>query len=220
MADGDPAAATTLKRTQMGFYQTRVVPHLVNLAMRQAHLLPHRQQVVGAAEGRVLEIGIGSGPNLPLYGARVSSVIGLEPSPALLRMARPRASAATIPVSLLDASAEAIPLDSGSIDTIVVTWTLCTIPDASRALAEMRRVLRPVGALLFVEHGRAPEPGVARWQDRLDPLWSRLAGGCHLNRKIDDLMTDAGFRIEVLEHSRLPGPPTHNFLYQGCARPA
>jgi ubiquinone/menaquinone biosynthesis C-methylase UbiE len=204
----------------MGFYQTCVVPHLVNLAMRQAHLLPHRQHVVGAAEGRVLEIGIGSGLNLPLYGARVSSVIGLEPSPALLRMARPRASAATIPISLLDASAEAIPLASGSIDTIVVTWTLCTIPDTSRALAEMRRVLRPGGALLFVEHGRAPEPGVARWQDRLDPLWSRLAGGCHLNRKVDDLMTEAGFRIEALEHSRLPGPPTHNFLYQGRARSA
>src|ERR1700751_3801905 len=110
----------------MGFYQTCVVPHLVNLAMRQAHLLPHRQHVVGAAEGRVLEIGIGSGLNLPLYGARVSSVIGLEPSPALLRMARPRASAATSPISLLDASAEAIPLASGRLDTIVLTWFLCT----------------------------------------------------------------------------------------------
>jgi ubiquinone/menaquinone biosynthesis C-methylase UbiE len=204
----------------MGFYQHYVVPCLTHLAMGQKQLLPFRRRVVGAAEGRVLEIGIGSGLNLPLYGATVSSVIGLEPSPELLRMARPRASAAAVPVMLLDASAEAIPLDRASIDTVVTTWTLCTIPSASRALAEMRRVLKPGGALLFVEHGRAPEAGVARWQDRLDPLWSRLAGGCHLNRKMDDLLTDAGFRIEALANPRLPGPPTHTFLYEGRARPA
>jgi ubiquinone/menaquinone biosynthesis C-methylase UbiE len=204
----------------MGFYRRRIVPWLTHLSMRQEQLLPYRQQVVGAAEGRVLEIGVGSGLNLPLYRGLVSSVIGLEPSPELLSMARSRASAATVPVSLLDASAEAIPLDAGSIDTVVTTWTLCTIPDASRALAEMRRVLKPGGALLFVEHGRAPEPRVARWQDRLDPLWSHLAGGCHLNRKMDDLLTQAGFRIETLKNPRLPGPPTHTFLYQGRARPS
>jgi ubiquinone/menaquinone biosynthesis C-methylase UbiE len=187
--------------------------------MRQKQLRPFRQRVVGASEGRVLEIGIGSGLNLPLYGGAVKSVIGLEPSSELLRMARPRASAAALPITLLDASAEAIPLDSGSVDTVVTTWTLCTIPAAPLALAEMRRVLKPGGALLFVEHGRAPEPGVGRWQDRLDPLWSRLAGGCHLNRKIDDLISSNGFRIEVLENARLPGPRTHTFLYYGRARP-
>jgi ubiquinone/menaquinone biosynthesis C-methylase UbiE len=203
----------------MGFYQRHVVPCLVHLAMGQKQLLPFRRRVIGAAEGRVLEIGIGSGLNLPLYGANVTSVIGLEPSPELLRRARPRAAAAPVPATLLDASAEAIPLDHGSIDTVVTTWTLCTIPNAARALAEMRRVLRPGGALLFVEHGRAPEPGLARWQDRLDPLWSRLAGGCHLNRKMDDLLTDSGFRIETLAHPRLSGPPTHTFLYEGRARP-
>jgi hypothetical protein len=96
---------------------------------------------------------------------------------------------------------------------------LCTIPNAAQALAEMRRVLTPAGALLFVEHGRAPEPGVARWQDRLDPPWSRFAGGCHLNRKIDDLIRGSGFRIEALQNARLPGPRTHTFLYQGCAKP-
>lgn len=203
----------------MGLYQHYVVPCLTHLAMDQKQLLPFRRRVVGAAEGRVLEIGIGSGLNLPLYGAAVASVIGLEPSPQLLSRARPRASAATVPVTLLDASAEAIPLDGSSIDTVVTTWTLCTIPNASRALAEMRRVLKPGGALLFVEHGRAPEPGVARWQDRLDPLWSRIAGGCHLNRKMDDLLAASGFRIEALAHSRLSGPPTHTFLYEGRARP-
>jgi SAM-dependent methyltransferase len=162
----------------MGFYQRRVVPCLTHLAMSQSQLQPFRQHVVGAAEGRVLEIGVGSGLNFPHYGAAVGSVIGLEPSAELLRMARPRARAAPVPITLLDASAEAIPLDTGSVDTVVTTWSLCTIPNASCALAEMRRVLRPGGALLFVEHGRAPEAGVARWQDRLDPFWSYLAGGC------------------------------------------
>ena len=201
----------------MSFYQRHVVPCLTHLAMRQKPLLPFRQRVIGAAGGRVLEIGIGSGLNLPLYGAAVTSVIGLEPSSELLNMARPRAEA---PITLLDASAETIPLDSGSIDTVVTTWTLCTIPNAAQALAEMRRVLKSGGTLLFVEHGRAPEPGVARWQDRLDPLWSRLAGGCHLNRQMDDLIGRNGFRIEALENARLPGPRTHTFLYQGRARPA
>jgi ubiquinone/menaquinone biosynthesis C-methylase UbiE len=204
----------------VSFYQRCIIPRLTHLAMRQKQLLPFRQRVIGAAEGRVLEIGIGSGLNLPLYGGMVASVIGLEPSSELLNMARPRAEAAAASITLLDASAETIPLDSSSIDTVVTTWTLCTIPNAQQALGEMRRVLRPGGALLFVEHGRAPEPGVARWQDRLDPLWSRLAGGCHVNRKMDDLISGSGFRIDALENARIPGPRTHTFLYQGRARPA
>src|SRR5262249_22231549 len=207
--------ANNHRTARMGLYQRCIVPHLTNLAMRQSQLLPFRQKVVGAAEGRGLEIGVGSGFNFPHYGACVTSVIGLDPSSELLRMARVRASNAAVPVSLLDASAEAIPLDAESVDTVVTTWTLCTIPNAPLALAEIRRVLRPGGALLFVEHGRAPEPGVARWQDRLDPLWSRLGGGCHLNRKIDDLISGNGFRIEALENARLPGPRAHTFLYHG-----
>jgi ubiquinone/menaquinone biosynthesis C-methylase UbiE len=204
----------------VSFYQRHVLPRLLHLAMRQAALRPFRQRVIGAAEGRVLEVGIGSGLNLPLYGEAVRTVIGLEPSPELLRMARDRAATAPVPVELLKASAEAVPLDTASIDTVVMTWTLCTIPDPHRALAELRRVLKPGGALLFVEHGRAPEPGVARWQDRLDPLWRRAAGGCHLNRKIDDLISGSGFRIDALTNARLPGPRTHTFLYEGRARPA
>ena len=203
----------------MSIYQRHVLPHLLHLAMRQKPLLAFRQRVIAAAEGRVLEIGIGSGLNLPLYGRSVSSVIGLEPSPELLRMARTRAAAAPVPVELLEASAEAMPLDDASVDTVVTTWTLCTIPHVERALAEMRRVLKPGGSLLFVEHGRAPEPGVARWQDRLDPLWCRVAGGCHLNRKIDDLISGSGFRIDALMNARLPGPRTHTFLYEGRALP-
>jgi ubiquinone/menaquinone biosynthesis C-methylase UbiE len=203
----------------MSFYRRHVLPYLLHLAMRQKQLMPFRRRVIGAAEGRVLEIGIGSGLNMPLYGPSVRSVIGLEPSPELLRMARKRAAAAPVPVELVEASAEALPLDPGSFDSVVTTWTLCTIPDAGRALAEIRRVLKPGGALLFVEHGRAPEPGVAWWQDRLDPLWSRVAGGCHLNRKIDDLISASGFRIDAMTNVRLPGPRTHTFLYEGCARP-
>jgi ubiquinone/menaquinone biosynthesis C-methylase UbiE len=205
----------------MRFYRRHVLPRLLHLAMRQHNLVPFRNRVAGAAEGRVLEVGIGSGLNFPLYGPTVTSVIGLEPSAELLRMARSRAlPAAKVPITLLDASAEAIPLDTASVDTVVVTWTLCTIPDAPLALAEIRRVLKPSGVLRFVEHGRAPEPGVARWQDRLDPVWSRIAGGCHLNRKMDDLIAGNGFRIEALANARLSGPRTHTFLYEGRARPA
>jgi ubiquinone/menaquinone biosynthesis C-methylase UbiE len=204
----------------MSFYQRHIVPRLTHLAMRQNYLVPYRKRVIGSAEGRVLEIGIGSGLNFSLYTAKVTLVLGLEPSPELLRMARTRVSGATVPITLLDASAEEIPFDAKCIDTVVTTWTLCTISEASRALAEMRRVLRPGGKLLFIEHGRAPEPGVARWQDRLDPLWSRLAGGCHLNRKMDDLVASNGFQIVTLANARLPGPRTHTFLYEGSARPA
>jgi ubiquinone/menaquinone biosynthesis C-methylase UbiE len=204
----------------VSFYVRRVLPFLLHLAMRQRLLLPFRRRVIGAAEGRVLEIGIGSGLNLPFYGSAVRSVIGIDPSPELLRMAARRAGDAAVPVRLLQASAEALPLDDASVDTVVTTWTLCTIPSAQRALGEFRRVLKPGGALLFVEHGRAPEAQIARWQDRLDPLWSRIAGGCHLNRKIDALIASGGFRIDALMNARLPGPKTHTYLYEGRARPA
>ena len=204
----------------MSLYQRHVLPRLLHLTMRQEQLLPFRRRVIGAAEGRVLEVGIGSGINLPLYGPSVRTVIGLDPSPELLRMARDRAASAPVPVELLEASAEAVPLEAASIDTVVTTWTLCTIPDAHRALAELRRVLKPSGTLLFVEHGRAPEPGVAHWQDRLDPIWRRIAGGCHHNRKIDDLIAGSGFCIDALANARLSGPKTDTFLYEAPARPA
>ena len=202
----------------MGLYKRHVIPWMLDLSMRQKVLRPFRERVIGAAEGRVLEIGVGSGLNLPLYRGNVRSVVGLEPSPELLRMANRKATAASVPVEFLESSAEAVPLEDDSVDTVVTTWTLCTIPDVDRALGEVRRVLRPGGSLLFVEHGRAPEPGVARWQDRLDPIWSRLAGGCHLNRQIDSLIGKAGFRFVNMQTTRIPGPRTHTFLYEGLAR--
>ena len=203
----------------MGFYQDQVVPFLTNLAMRNRHLAAYRDRVVPAATGRVLEIGIGSGLNLPRYSANVRQVIGLEPSPKLLGMAR-QAGHRSFPVDLIEGSAEETPLAKASIDTVVTTWTLCTIPDASRALYEMRRVLKSGGRLLFVEHGRASEPNVAWWQDQLTPMWKRIGGGCHLNRPIGSLIEGVGFRVEQLKTGYMRGPKPMTFMYEGSARPA
>ncbi|MDT7952877.1 MAG: class I SAM-dependent methyltransferase [Acetobacteraceae bacterium] len=203
----------------MGFYARHILPSLLHAAMRQEVLLPFRTRVVGAAEGRVLEIGIGSGLNLPLYGAGVTEVVGVDPSSALLSRASAAAGQCRAPVTLVEGSAEALALEDRSVDTVVSTWSLCTIPDAGQALAEVRRVLRPGGVVLFVEHGRAPEPGLARWQDRLDPIWTRIAGGCHLNRAMDILLRNAGFHLDALSTTRVPGPRTHTFLFEGQARP-
>jgi ubiquinone/menaquinone biosynthesis C-methylase UbiE len=165
----------------MGLYQDWVVPTLIDLSMRNKRLRPYRERVAGAAEGRVLDVGIGSGVNLTLY-RQAHEVFGLE------ARAHDQAQHTRVPVHLLEGSAESIPLADHIMDTVVMTWTGCSIPDICAALREMRRVLSPGGRLLFVEHGRAPEPGVARWQERLDPLWLRFSGGCHLSRKIDDLL--------------------------------
>lgn len=203
----------------MSFYGDCIVPRLVDLAMRNRRLLPYRERVIAAAEGRVLEVGIGSGLNLPFYGAATREILGLEPAPRLLAMARNAAGRASSPVRFIEGSAEAIPLESGSVDTVVTTWTLCTIPDAPRALQDMRRVLKPGGALLFVEHGLAPEPRVRRWQDWLTPAWKRIGGGCHLNRPIRRLIEDAGFGIERIETGYMNGPKPMTFMYEGRARP-
>ena len=203
----------------IGFYQDRVLPHLVNLAVRNRRLVPYRERVISATQGRVLEIGVGSGLNLPFYPPSVSEVVGLEPAPRLLAMAQLAANQAPVPVSLVEGSAEAIPLDDRSVDTVVSTWTLCTIPDVAASLREMRRVLKPNGRLLFAEHGLAPEPSVRKWQDWLTPAWKRLGGGCHLNRPIRRLITDAGFRIERLETGYLAGRNPMTFMYEGVARP-
>ena len=201
----------------MGFYNDIILPRLCSFAMRNKQLLPFRQRVIGAAEGRVLEIGVGSGMNLPFYRPPVREVLALEPAQRLVRMARDVTR--NMPVSFLEASAEAIPLDAHCVDTVVTTWTLCSIPHGATALAEMRRVLRPGGKLLFVEHGLAPDEGVRRWQDRLTPVWRRVAGGCHLNRPIRSMIEGAGFSIDRIETGYIPGLKPMTFMYEGSARP-
>lgn len=203
----------------MGFYKRVVLPRLCDLAMRNGRLTPYRERVVGAAAGRVLEIGAGSGLNLRLYGPGVREVFELEPDPALIAMAKHRAERAGRAVRFLEASAEHIPLPDHSVDTVITTWTLCSIPDAAGALREMRRVLEPAGRLLFVEHGLAPEQRVKKWQDRLTPVWRHVSGGCHLNRPIDRIIRDAGFAIDALETGYLAGPKVMTYLYEGSAQP-
>jgi ubiquinone/menaquinone biosynthesis C-methylase UbiE len=203
----------------MGFYQNQIIPLLIDLTMRQRNLAAYRSRVIPAAGGRVLEIGIGSGLNLPFYSRNVEHVIGLDPSPKLLSMARRNMRPDLKPVELIEGSAEAIPVEKGSVDTVVTTWTLCSIPDAGRALREMSRVLKPTGRLLFVEHGRAPDPNVRWWQDNLTPVWKRVGGGCHLNRPIKLLIEDAGFEVERCETGYMSGPKPMTFMYEGSARP-
>jgi ubiquinone/menaquinone biosynthesis C-methylase UbiE len=203
----------------MGFYDDHILPHLINVAMRNRELLPYRERVLSSARGRVLEIGIGSGLNLPFYGARVEEILGLDPAPRLVAMALDAAGRIKTPVTLLTASAEAIPIDDASIDTVVTTWTLCSIPDAVGALREMRRTLKPGGQLLFVEHGLAPEESVRRWQNRLTPVWKRIGGGCHLNRPIRTLIESAGFDVVRLETGYARGPRPMAFFFEGSAAP-
>jgi ubiquinone/menaquinone biosynthesis C-methylase UbiE len=203
----------------MSFYEDRILPYLVNLSMRNRRLAPYRKRVIGAAEGRVLEIGIGSGLNLPFYGSRVREVVGLEPSLRLAAMAERAKHESSANVTLIQASAEQIPMEGGAFDTVVTTWTLCTIPDAHQALGEMRRVLKPGGQLLFVEHGLAPDIAVRKWQDRLTPIWKRIGGGCHLNRPITTLIASSGFRIDEINTGYMPGPKPMTYMYEGRARP-
>lgn len=202
----------------MGCYEQHVLPWLIHFAMGSRELSAYRARIVSGATGNVLEIGIGSGRNLPFYDGRVERVVGLDPSPRLLSIARKAAGHARVPVDLIRGSAEAIPLPDRSVDTVVMTWTLCSIPDACQALSEMRRVLRPDGRLLFVEHGLAPDERVRQWQHRLDPLWTRIS--CHLDRPMDRLIRDAGFDIERLDEGYLRrGPKPITFMYEGTAEP-
>ncbi len=207
-----------LATTPVGIYQNVLFPRLCNLVMRNHRFTPYRQRVIGAAQGRVLEIGAGSGLNFPYYGPCVREIIALEPSPRLIGMAGQNCRVKDLPVTFLAASAEAIPLDSRSIDTVVMTWTLCSIPDVTAALSEMRRVLNPNGRLLFVEHGAAPDARLRRWQDRLSPAWQTLSGGCHLNRATRELLEANGFLIEQLATGYMGAPKLLTFMSEGHAQ--
>lgn len=203
----------------MGFYDRHILPKLLNLSCGATVVQRQRQKVVPLAEGRVLEIGIGSGLNLPFYdAAKVQRVIGLEPAEEMLTYARRTAAQTPIDIEFLALESERIPLEADSVDTVLVTYTLCTIADAPAALEGMRRVLKPTGRLIFCEHGRAPDEAVRRWQHRLNPLWNRIGGGCNLDRDIPGLLTASGFRIETLESMYLPRTPRFaGFNYWGSA---
>jgi ubiquinone/menaquinone biosynthesis C-methylase UbiE len=203
----------------MALYRDILLPRLCDMAMRNRLFVPYRARIAGAAEGRVLEIGIGSGLNLPFYGPAVSELLALEPAPRLLAMARRPAAASGCHVRFIEASAEAIPIDTDSIDTVVTTWTLCTVPQVDAALQELRRVLRPGGRLLFVEHGLAPDAPVRLWQHRLTPAWRRITGGCHLDRPIQALIESSGFAIDRITTGYVRGPKPMTFFYEGSARP-
>lgn len=203
-----------------GFYERRILPRLLDFAMRGKEATRFRARLVPQARGATLEVGVGSGLNLPFYGERVDRLVGIDPSEALLRMARKRARGAVVPVELMADSGEALSLADASVDTVVFTFALCTIPDPGKALREARRVLKPSGELLFAEHGLAPDEGVRRWQRRLNPLWRRVAGGCNLDRKVDELIAAAGFRLAGLEAEYAKGPRLMSYVYLGRARPA
>lgn len=206
----------------IGCYDKYVMPRLINFLCGTEEVTAQRQKVVPAAEGVVLEVGIGPGHNLAHYDReRVTRVIGLDPVEAMTALGRARFAASPVPVELVAASAEAMPLDDDSVDTVVLTYTVCTLPDPDRAVAEMRRVLKPGGRLLFCEHGRSHDAGVARWQDRVNPLWSRLAGGCNINRDVSGALKAGGFSVISMETFYLnPMPRIMGFHYLGsaCAR--
>jgi len=200
----------------MSFYSDHVLPHVIDVACRGVD--DTRRHIVPRATGRVLEIGMGPALNLPYYDRdRVELVWGLEPSEGMRRKAAGRITDSDLDVRWLGAPGEEIPLDDDVADTVVLTYTLCTIPDPERALAEIRRVMKPGGHLLFAEHGEAPDDGVRAWQHRLDPIWTRLAGGCHITRPIPDLIESAGFRLEEIESGYQPGPKISAYVSTGVA---
>ena len=211
----------SLPKLIMKFYTTHILPQLTHWVCAQKSFDLQRKQVVPLASGRVLEIGMGSGLNLPFYdSSKVDQLFGLEPSNGLRAMARKNAAGRRLPVTFIGRSGEEIPLDSRSMDTVLVTYTLCTIPDIHGALGQMRRVLKPGGQLIFCEHGLAPDPGVQKWQNRLNPAWNRVSGGCCLNRPIADLILHNGFAIRKLSAQYQNAVKITSFTYRGIAVPA
>lgn len=202
----------------MGLYDRHVLPYLIDFACGMGAVMKARSQIVPLAQGRVLEIGIGSGLNLSFYDPqRVAVVVGVDPSADMQRLARDRAAHCQVPVEMIALELGQIQAEDASFDDIVCTFTLCTIPDALAALKEMRRVLKAGGRLLFCEHGLAPDLPVVRWQKRLTPLWKPLAGGCHLDRDIPALIEAGGFHIRQLDSGYLKGPRPMTHVYRGWA---
>jgi ubiquinone/menaquinone biosynthesis C-methylase UbiE len=201
----------------MGFYEDQVLPRFIDVALGTKRLGHLRERVAAQLDGEVLEIGFGSGRNVPFYPSTVTRVRAVDPATVGRKLAEKRVAASSVPVEYVGLDGEDLPLDDGSVDHVLTTWTLCTIPDVSRALDEVSRVLRPGGSLHFLEHGRSSDAKVVKWQDRMTPLQRRLGGGCHLNRPIDRLITDSPLRISRLENYELPGPKSLGYMYEGVA---
>lgn len=201
-------------------YEKYVLPQVINCVCGLKPMMRQREKVVPHATGVVLEIGVGSGLNLPYYDSnQVKQIIGIDPTPAVSKL-QSRVDNISIPFELIKKGAESLDLDNQSIDTVVVTYTFCTIPDVESSLAEIRRVMKSDGNVLFVEHGKAPDENVRRTQDRINPIWRRLSGGCHLNRDIPALLRANGFDVNQLEEMYLPGwkPATYNVWGSASSR--
>lgn len=201
----------------MGLYVDRVLPRITDVALAGKEFTAMRARVCYGLSGDVLEVGFGSGRNVPHYPAEVSRVRAVEPAAGGRALAAKRVAQSPVPVEYVGLDGEHLPVEDASVDHVLTTWTLCTIPNVERALAEARRVLRPGGALHFIEHGRSPDPKVARWQDRLTPIQRKLFGGCHLNRRIDDLVAQSGLELSQLQNFSAKGPKPFGYMYEGVA---
>ncbi len=202
----------------MNWYDQHILPWLIDIACGLPMVQARRRALVPQARGRVLEIGMGTGRNLPFYDrTRLTQLVGVDPALQMHRLARHRSEKAGIEVELVGLSAERLPLPDDSFDTVVCTYTLCSIPDPVAALHEVRRVLKPGGRFLFCEHGRSPDPALARWQDRIEPFWMPLAGGCHLGRDVPLLLREAGLKAQV-DQGYIAGPRVLTYHYWGQAQ--
>jgi ubiquinone/menaquinone biosynthesis C-methylase UbiE len=204
----------------MSLYEDRVLPHIINLAMNNKMTRQIRSRVCADLEGDVVEIGFGTGHNLPYIPATVTRLRAVEPSAKSVQLAQQRIADAKIPVEIVGLDGQRLPLEDDSADAVLSTWTMCTIPDVRAALKEMARVLRPGGTLHFIEHGRAPDERVRVWQDRINPVQRRLFGGCNVNRDIRSLIEDAGFTIKNIDTYYMDGPKFVGSMYEGTAQPA
>lgn len=203
----------------MGFYDDRVLPRLVHLVLNNKAMRPLRSRAMEGMSGDVMELGFGSGANVGLYPDEVTKVLGVEPSQLSVSMAQDAIDRSPIPVEIVGLDGQAVPLEDNSVDNVLTTWTLCTIPDLDAALSEVRRILKPGGAMYYLEHGLSRDPKVMRRQNRFNPIQMRVAGGCHLNRDIKAILTDAGFELEDPAEFQIAGPKIMSAMYSGVARP-
>ena len=212
------AATFPLGQTaRIGFYEEQILPRFVDVALGGRQFARLRARVAAQLDGEVLEVGFGSGRNVPYYPPSVKRVQAVDPAVVGRNLAARRIAATPVPVEYIGLDGQLLPLEDGTIDHVLTTWTLCTIPDVHAALVEIRRVLRLGGALHFLEHGRSPQRNVARWQDQLTPLQRRIAGGCHLNRPIDQILPDSGLVVNQLDNYYLKGPKVLGYMFEGVA---